>query len=180
MKIKKQYSIGDTVWIYGIGNNEKSTKGTVIKSFKIDYEGFNDETHYVVAVPTEIDDLLEIRTWHTISQTEHGHVGTIREAFINAEPARKILARTGMTFVSEDKQEFTGDGHDGMGTTSEEFDRYYEHMIDEDGPSAEQIHAALEKSRNESRHGPLVIKDNKAPRRKNYSRKKKNVSGNNS
>jgi hypothetical protein len=179
MNIKKKYNIGDTVWIYGIGNNKKSTKGTVIKSFKIDYEGFNDETQYVVAVPTEIDDLLELRTWHTISQTEHGHVGSIREAFINAEPARKILARTGMTFVSEDKQEFTGDGHDGMGTTSEEFDRYYEHMVDEDGPSADEIHAALEKSKVASQHAPLVIKDSK-PRRRNFSRKKKNAPSHNS
>jgi len=182
MKIKKQYSVGDTVWIYGIGNNSKSTKGTVIKSFIIDYESYNDEVHYVIAVPTEIENLLELRTWHTISQTEHGHVGSVREAFINADAnaTRKILSRTGMSFISEDKQEFTSDGHDGMGTTLEEFDRYYEHIVEEDGPSAEQIHAALEKSRNESRHGPLVIKDNKVPRRKNYSRKKKNVSSHNS
>jgi len=171
MNIKKKYNIGDTVWIYGIGNSKKSTKGTVIKSFIIDYENYNDEVHYVIAVPTEIENLLEIRTWHTISQTENGHVGSIREAFIDDAPARKILARTGMTFASEDNQEFTGDGHDGMGTTLDDF---------EDGPSTEQIHAALEKSKNESRHGPLVIKDNKTPRRKNYSRKKKNVSSYNS
>jgi hypothetical protein len=170
MNIKKKYNIGDTVWIYGIGNNRKSTKGTVIKSFTIDYASYNDEVHYVIAIPTEIENLLEIRTWHTISQTEHGHVGSVREAFIDAEPARKLLSKTGMTFVSED-EEFTGDGHDGMGSIADDY---------EDGPSADEIHAALEKSKNESRHGPLVIKDNKTPRRKNYSRKKKNVSSHNS
>jgi hypothetical protein len=160
MKIKKQYNIGDTVWIYGIGNNRKSSKGTVIKSFKIDYESFNDEVHYVISIPTEIENLLELRTWHTISQTEHGHVGSVREAFIDAEPARKLLAKTGMAFVSEDEEEFTGDG---MGSLADEY---------EDGPSADEIHAALEKSRKNSEHGPLITRDSK-PKRRNYHRKKK-------
>jgi len=173
MNIKKQYNIGDSVWIYGVSwKNNKSVQGTVIKSFTIDYGEFDgEEIHYVIAIPTEIEYLLEIRTWHMMSQTKDGHVGSIRETFVDAEPARKLLTRTGMSFTSEDEEKFTGDGHDGMGTTLDDF---------EDGPSTEQIHAALEKSRNESRHGPLVIKDNKVPRRKNYSRKKKNVSSHNS
>jgi hypothetical protein len=179
MKIKKQYSTGDTVWIYGIGNNSKSTQGTVVKSFKIDYAGISDEVQYVICIPTEIENLLEIRTWHTISQTEHGHVGSVREAFIDADAARKILSRTGMSFTSEDEQEFTGDGHDGMGSVPEEFDRHFEHMADEDEISAEMIHAAMEKSRDALQHTPLVIKDPKPARRRNYSRKKKNGSGNN-
>ena len=56
MLVKKKYAIGDTVWIYGVQrNNDKSTQGTVVKSFNI--EGY-DDMHYVVSIPTEIEQLL--------------------------------------------------------------------------------------------------------------------------
>jgi hypothetical protein len=160
------------VWIYGISrSNAKSTQGTVIKRFTIDYENYNDEPRYLIEVPTEIEPLLEVRTWHTISQTKDGHVGALREVVNDQDAALKMLSRTGMAVISVD-DEFTGDGHDGMGTTSEEFDRYYEHMAEEDEVSPDAIHAALEKSQKDSSHSPLVIKDSK-PKRRNYHRNKK-------
>jgi hypothetical protein len=165
MTVKKKYAVGDTVWIYGIGKNQKSTQGKVVKVFNI--EGYVD-TQYVVEIPTEIEPLLEVRTWHTISQTKDGHVGSLREAFSNPDAAHKMLARTGMAFISSD-EEFTGDGHDGMGT--EEFDRYEEHIAEEDDIDPNLIHAALEKSQKDSEHGPLVTKSNK-PRRPYYKKKK--------
>jgi hypothetical protein len=165
MTVKKKYAVGDTVWIYGIGRNERSTQGKVVKVFNI--EGYVD-THYVVEIPTEIEPLLEVRTWHTISQTKDGHVGSLREAFSNPDAAHKMLARTGMAFISSD-EEFTGDGHDGMGT--EEFDRYEEHMA-EDDVSADAIHAALEKSQKDASHSPLNLKEG-APKRRHYPRRKK-------
>jgi hypothetical protein len=158
MTVKKKYNIGDVVWIYGVRRaNDKSTQGTVVKSFNI--EGYND-MHYVISIPTEIEPLLEIRTWQTISQTKDGHVGSLREAFSNPDAAHKMLTRTGIAFISiEDK--FAGDGHDGMGSFAEEDD------ID---PNL--IHAALEKSQQDVSHGPLVMKDAK-PKRRNFTRKKK-------
>ena len=154
MSVKKKYNVGDTVWIYGISRtNEKSTQGTVIKSFVIDYKGFNDEPHYVIGIPTEIEMLLEIRTWHTISQTKDGHVGSIREAISEPDAARKWLSTLGVKFTSED-------GHDSMGSSPEE-----------DDPSADEIHAALEQSQKDGEHGPLVTKQ--APRKRQYFKKKK-------
>ena len=92
MTVKKKYAVGDTVWIYGISkNNVKSTQGTVIKVFTIDYDNYNKEPHYLVEVPTEIEPLLEVRTWHTISQTKDGHVGGIRDAFSDTDAAHKML-----------------------------------------------------------------------------------------
>jgi hypothetical protein len=175
MTVKKKYNVGDTVWIYGISkNNIKSTQGTVIQSFVITYKGFNNELHYVIGIPTEIETLLEIRTWHTISQTKDGHVGSVREAFSDPYAARKMLARTGMDFSSTD--EFDGDGHDGMGSTelNEEFDRFEEHMVEEDDISPDAIHAALEKSQKDSSHSPMMIKEAK-PKRRNYPPRKKKV-----
>ena len=151
MSVKKKYNVGDTVWIYGISRtNEKSTQGTVIKSFVIDYKGFNDEPHYVVGIPTEIEMLLEIRTWHSISQSKDGHVGSIREAISEPDAARKWLSTLGVKFTSED----------GMDSSPEE-----------DDPSADEIHAALEQSQKDGEHGPLVTKQ--APRKRQYFKKKK-------
>ena len=157
MTVKKKYNVGDTVWIYGISqNNAKSTQGTVVKSFNI--EGYND-MHYVVSISTEIEPLLEIRTWQTISQTKDGHVGSLREAYSDPEAAHRMLARTGMAVISED-EEFTGDGHDGMGSFADE----------EDDVSAEAIHAALEKSKQDVSHGPLNLKEK--PKRRYFKKKK--------
>ena len=171
MIVKKKYNIGDTVWIYGITNG-KSTEGKIVQWFKVPVEGWDqNKVHYVVAIPTEIESLLEVRTWETISQTKDGHVGSLRDAFTNPDAAHRMLARTGVAFISTD-EESTGDGHDGMGSTLEEFDRYEEHIADEDNISPDAIRAALEKSQQDSSHGPLVIKEDK-PKRRNFPRKKK-------
>lgn len=159
MTVKKKYNVGDAVWIYGIRRaNDKSTQGTIVKSFNI--EGYND-MHYVISIPTEIEPLLEIRTWHTISQTKDGHVGSLRDAFTNPDAAHRMLARTGVKFISDADEDYDGDGHDGMGSFAEE-----------DDVSPDAIHAALEKSQQDASHGPLVIKENK-PKRRNFTRKKK-------
>jgi hypothetical protein len=146
MTVKQEYNIGDTVWIYGVGNNTKPTKGTVVKSFTIDYEGFNKELHYVIAVPTHIEYLIEVRTWHTISQDENGPVGSLREIGSLAA-TNKIAARTGYIYDP---------------------DSHY----NDDAPSEDQIHAALEKSINSHNHQPLIIKEAKANPRRKFARKK--------
>ena len=154
MTVKKKYNVGDTVWIYGVSQtNVKSTQGTVVKAFTI--EGYN-ELHYVVAIPTEIEPLLEIRTWQTISQTANGHVGSLREAFSDPDAAHKMLSRTGMAVISEDEESV----NDNMGS------------FEEDDISPEAIHAALEKSQQSSSHSPLNLKTEK-PKRRNFARKKK-------
>ena len=153
MTVKKKYNVGDTVWIYGIQrDNVKSTQGTVVKAFTI--EGYN-EVHYVVEIPTEIEPLLEIRTWQTISQTADGHVGSLREAFSDPDAAHKMLSRTGMAVISLDDEENDD-------TVS----------FAEDDISPDAIHAALEKSRQDVSHGPLNLKSEK-PKRRNFARKKK-------
>jgi hypothetical protein len=163
MTLKKRYNVGDVVWIYGVHRaNDKSTQGTVIKSFNI--EGYND-MHYVVSIPTEIEPLLEIRTWQTISQTKDGHVGSLRDAFTNPDAAHRMLARAGLaSFTSDADEDYDGDGHDSMGSIAEDYD---------DNISADTIHAALEKSQKDTKHGPLVLKEANSKRRNHPPRKKK-------
>ena len=163
MTVKKKYNVGDIVWIYGVRRaNDKSTQGTVVKSFNI--EGYND-MHYVVSIPTEIEPLLEIRTWQTISQTKDGHVGSLRDAFTNPDAAHRMLARTGMAFVSDAGEDYDGDGHDGMGSI--------------DDPTPEQIHAALERAERE-KHQPFNLNPRPAGKRpskkRTFTKRKKNDS----
>jgi hypothetical protein len=152
MMIKKSYNVGDTVWIYGIDlRSNKPKKGVVVKSFTLDLDGYDDKTYYVVSIPNEIEPLLEIRTWHTISQDEKGPVGSFRELSKDIDITQKVLSKTGMSI-----------------------DREYpeDDFFDEDEVSPEKIRAALEKSQEAVSHAPLNLKDAK-PKPKYKPRKRK-------
>lgn len=156
MTVKKKYNVGDTVWIYGVTNG-KTTEGKIVHWFTIKEEGWdNDKRHYVIAIPTEIEYLLEVRTWETISQSKDGHVGSLREAFENPDAAIRQLRRTGVDLIS------SGD-FESVDSESED---------DDDGISDDAIHAALDSSLKNSTHQPLVLKSPK-PRRRYPTRKKK-------
>jgi len=79
MTAKNIYKAGDSAWISGISRNARLTKGTVIKVLDLSDEGFTAGPHYIIAVPTEIDALLEIRTWETMSEDERGPLGYLRK-----------------------------------------------------------------------------------------------------
>lgn len=144
--IKKIYNINDTVWIYGITRiSNKLTKGKIIKILDLRNEGF-DETYYVVEVSTSIEPLLEIRSWQTISQDEIGPVGSMRD-LTDIDATLKMLSQTGLNYDEE---------HDPL------------------EPTPDQIHAALEKSKTDKEHAPLVYKENKPKRRTFAKRKSKN------
>lgn len=156
MKVKKHYKPGDTVWIYGIDRRSDQTrKGTVVKSFHIDHPAHAGLEHYVVEVATDIDPILEIRTWKTISQDAEGPVGSIRESLTDPDAARKFLSKVGVILADGSPNPI-----------------YYPEGFAESEPSPEQIHAALEKSQADTVHQPLVLKDNK-PRHRPRSKKNK-------
>ena len=159
MTVKKKYAVGDTVWIYGVNrDNNRSVQVTVIKVFTIDYSNYNKEPHYLVEIPTEIEPLLEVRTWHTISQSKDGHVGSVREAFGDSDASHRMLARTGIAFISTDDEV----SEDGTETTHED-DMY------EDGPSPEEIHAAMLRSQESGTVPPMS--PTKSTKRRFYKKK---------
>ena len=142
MNIKKEYNIGDSAWIYGIArDNNRLFKGKIIHSFTLEHTGYNNEPQYVIAIPNEIEPLLEVRTWHNISQDNRGPVGSLRQEIAkeNVDSIDKKLSQLGLTIAIN-----SNDDED-----------------DEQGPSPEQIRAALEKSKTDSQHQPLVYKENK-------------------
>jgi len=156
MNIKTKYDLGDIVWIYGISRtNNRLTKGKIIHSFTLEHAGYNSEPHYVVSIPNEIEALLEVRTWHNISQDDRGPVGTFR----------KEIPKEDVDSVDKKLSQ--------LGLTIEEFDRFEEHIADEeDDISPDAIHAALEKSQKDVAHAPLFPKETR-PKRKYYSKRKK-------
>ena len=153
MTVKKKYNIGDNVWIYGINrNNTKPTQGKVIKIVDLSDAGYNIGEHYIIEVPTHIDPLLEIRTWHNISQDEKGPIGSFRDLG-NIESTIKFVSTTGFVFDDSPTQD-TANDHE-----------------DEDDISAAEIQAAIDKSIKDSTHAPLNLKAEKPKRR--YFKKKK-------
>ena len=148
MTAKKSYNVGDTVWIYGIGrSNVKPVQGKVVKSIDLSDAGYTTGPHYVISVPTHIEDLLEVRTWHNISQDETGPVGSFREIG-NVESTIKFASTVGFAFDDNPELDI------------------------EDEISAEQIHAALEKSQQDVTHAPLNLKVEK-PKRRYFKKKPK-------
>lgn len=152
MTVKKQYNVGDTVWIYGINRgNLKPAKGTVIKIVDLRDSGYIVGDHYIIEIPTSVDPLLEIRTWHSISQDENGPVGALR-GIKDLVASIKVSSRLGF-------------GFDDTVNVDNELDADSE-------VSADAIHAALEKSIDSTNHQPLVLKEVKAKPRRRFSRKK--------
>lgn len=145
MIAKKEYSVNDTVWIAGVSrNNARLTQGTVVKILDLSDEGFS-QIQYVIAIPTHIETMLELRTWHTISEDSKGPVGSLREVGLGLDSTIRFVNRVG--FAAHDAE-----------------------MPDD--PTPEQINAALEKSMKDATHAPLNLKDPK-PKRRNFVRKKK-------
>jgi hypothetical protein len=145
MNAKTQYDIGDTVWIAGVARgNARLTRGNIVKILDLSDCGFNREPHYLIKIATEIEPLLEVRTWHTISEDAAGPVGSLRVVG-NVDATLKFVEQVGFLYV-EDKEP--------------------------DEPTPEQIHAAMERSQKDSTYAPFNAKEAK-PRPKYRPRKRK-------
>jgi hypothetical protein len=151
MTIRQKYNIGETVWIYGIYvRNDVPVAGRIIHRFHLNFENFDPAVeHYVVAVDSHIEPLIEVRTWETISQDEHGPVGGLRGLGNTAD--RKVLAKTGF-----DLGDFYMEADEGL-----------------DDPTPEQIYAAMERSQQTAVLPPLIIKQNKPRTQRSSNRKRK-------
>lgn len=149
MTVKKNYNVKDVVWIAGISRNgAKLTQGTVVSKLDLSAEGYTG-MYYVIAIPTGIEDLLEIRSWETMSQDANGPVGALRSIAVR-DRLETIQTKTSQWGLECD----------------------FENQNDLDDPTPEQIHAAMDRSEKANMHTPLVIKESK-PKRRYPPRKKK-------
>jgi intergrase/recombinase len=101
MKIKKQYEMNEYVWIHiGDGNLHK---GKVIDIFDLEHAGYSKETEfYIIEIPTEIDPLLEVRTWGQMSQDLKGPIGAYRD-LKQTFPTKRFLSKVGIKIPTEER-----------------------------------------------------------------------------
>jgi hypothetical protein len=147
-EIKRNYAVGDDVWIFGVSlNKNKLTRGKVIEKFNLESAGYSkDQLFYIVSIDTAIDPLLEIRTWETISQDNQGPVGGLREVHdqIDIDNTSRMLSEFGYSYQADDQED----------------------------PSPDEIHAAILKSQQQSTHSPLILKESRPVRRRYFKKKK--------
>jgi hypothetical protein len=67
--------VGDDAWIFLSHHKGKKSKGEV--KMIIDVPGWSF-SHYVIEIPTHVDNLLEIRCGFSVSDTEDGTLGYMR------------------------------------------------------------------------------------------------------
>jgi hypothetical protein len=162
--MKKEYNIKDRVWIH-LGE-KKLVEGRVVEVIDLEHldEGHSrDQELYVIEIHTGIDDIYEVRTFNQISPDAKGPIQlfrNLREVIEN----NRYLKKVGMPIPVPARNP--------LEELSKEINE--ELARDDDEPTAEQIHAAIEKSQKSSAHAPLNLqKDNKPKRR--YFKKKKTV-----
>jgi hypothetical protein len=162
--MKTAYNIKDKVWIH-IGER-KLTEGRVVEIIDLEHldEGHDPNYElYVIELKTGIEDVYEIRSFEQISPDARGPINLFRKTKTRLE--QRALKRIGMIIPNEDNvipadnynQEDITDGDD---------------LDEDDGPTPEQIHAAMEASQNATNIPPLMAQPPKKKRQFNRGTKK--------
>lgn len=126
MKTKKEYNLKDTAWIH-LGNG-KLHKGVIVDIFDLEHAGYPVETEfYIVSIPTEIEPLLEVRTWEQMSQDANGPIGCYRSLNEVNFAEKRFLGKVGITLPES------------AAKPVEEFEDVYD-------PSPEEVNAAIERA----------------------------------
>ena len=116
-----KYKIKDPVWIHM--GERKLTPGRVVHIFTLDKAG---RDFYVIEIETGIDNVYEVRDFDQISPDEQGPINLFRKLRTDAVAAQRLLKKIGILLPTGEPNpevystEFTGDGHDGMGSVAEE------------------------------------------------------------
>lgn len=150
--MKKEYNINDQVWIH-LGE-PKMVEGRVVEIFDLGHiEGYSaDREFYVIEIRTGIDNVFEVRDFDQISSDSTGPINVFRN--FDTLDATRYLKKIGVKLPVPAKS--------------------YNLMVDEfDEPTADQIHAAIEKSQKDTSHTPLIIKETKPkPKRRQFVKRK--------
>lgn len=167
--MKTEYNIKDKVWIH-IGER-KLVEGRVVEIIDLEHldEGHNPERElYVIELKTGIDDIYEVRSFEQISPDARGPINLFRKTKTRLE--QRALKRIGMIIPNENGV-IPADGYipeeldlPSIGDVGED--------EDEDGPTPEQIHAAMEAAQNAANIPPLMAQPPKKKRQFNRGTKK--------
>lgn len=161
MTIKKQYELNDNTWIH-IGDT-KLSKGKVVDIFDLEHAGYSkDIEFYIIEIPTEIDPLLEVRTWSQMSQDAKGPIGAYREMGQNFS-TKKFLGKVGIK-IATDSQPST--------ITKEEVKLEIIDGVDVYDPTPEEVNAAIERAERQRHDMYNRVTPTEKPKRF-YGKKKK-------
>jgi hypothetical protein len=160
--MKKEYNIKDKVWIH-LGER-KLVEGRVVEIIDLVHlkEGHSpDRELYVIEIQTGIDDIYEVRDFDQISPDAKGPIGLFRK--LDMKQVRengRYLGKVGMKLPVQ------------MPDPLVELAKEINEELDSDGPSADEIHAALDQSLKNTEHAPLNLKTGN-PKRRYFKKKPK-------
>ena len=165
---KKEYNIKDKVWIH-LGE-PKLVEGRIVEVIDLEHlkEGHSpDRELYIIELKTGIDDVYEVRDFDQISPDANGPINLFRKLNINqVRENGRYLKTVGMKIpvkmpspLVEIAKEINQD------------------LVEENEPTAEQIHAAIERAEKAQTHGPLIGGAHK-PKKRQFVKRKKNDSSN--
>jgi hypothetical protein len=160
--MKTEYDIKDKVWIH-IGER-KLSEGRVVEIIDLEHLGEgHDPKHelYVIELKTGIEDIYEVRTFEQISPDAKGPINLFRKTKTRLE--QRALKRLGMIIPNEDSV-IPADGY----VPEPAVDMFEPDYSEEDEPTPEQIHAAMEASQAASAY-PKTIINQPAPKKKRYN-----------
>ena len=125
--MKKEYNIKDKVWIH-IGER-KLVEGRVVEIIDLEHlkEGHSpDRELYIIELKTGIEDIYEVRSFDEISSDAKGPINLFKRVKDDAVKNQRYLKRVGIQLPI--------DSPNLLAELLED---------EEDGPSTEEIHAAL-------------------------------------
>jgi len=141
--MKTEYNIKDTVWIH-IGERSL-VQGRVVEIIDLAHleEGHDPERElYIIELKTGIDDIYEVRSFEQISPDDRGPIGLFRKE--DLKETNRALKKVGMPLP--------------QGVMDYE-------------PTADEIHAALQRSQDAVKHTPLNPGRKTAPKKRFYKKK---------
>ena len=141
--MKTEYNIKDTVWIH-IGERTL-TEGRVVEIIDLGHldEGHDPERElYVIELKTGIEDIYEVRSFEQISPDGTGPINLFRKE--DVKETNRALRKIGMPLP--------------QGAMDYE-------------PTADEIHAALQRSQDAVKHAPLNPSRKTAPKKRFYKKK---------
>ena len=168
--MKKEYNIKDKVWIHM--GEPKLVEGRVVEIIDLEHlkEGHSpDQELYIIEIKTGIDDIYEVRTFDQISPDAKGPIGLFRK--LDMKQVRengRYLGKVGMKMpvtMPSPLVEIAKEINEELKGQEEE--------VDENEPTPEQIHAAMENSTVSHQHISDIIKPTKPKRKFNNARKAK-------
>jgi len=141
--MKTEYNIKDAVWIH---NGERTlVQGRVVEIIDLEHleEGHDPARElYIIELKTGIDDIYEVRSFDQISPDANGPIGLFRREDVKTE--NRLLKKIGMPLP--------------------------EGALDYE-PTPDEIHAALQRSQEASKHAPLNTGRKTAPKKRYFKKK---------